>query len=123
MIPNTRALFVSDYLGGMDEVELALTKAADRGIRGVLLQVLDPAEEGFPFKGRTIFQSMGGTLEHETLKASDLRDRYLARLADRKDRLQALSRATGWQYLLHHTDASAQSALLTIYQALDRGTA
>ena len=123
MIPNARALFVSDYLGDMDQVELALTKAADRGIRGVLLQVLDPSEESFPFKGRTIFQSVGGTVEHETLKANDLRDRYLTRLAERKDRLDHLSRATGWQYLIHHTDNSAQSALLTIYQALDRGTA
>jgi uncharacterized protein (DUF58 family) len=123
MIPHARALFISDFLGDMDEVELALTKAADRGIRGLLLQVLDPAEESFPFQGRTIFQSVGGTVEHETLKAGDLRSRYLTRLAERKDRLSALCRATGWQYQLHHTDQSAQSALLTIYQAFDRGTA
>ena len=122
MIPNARALFVSDYLGDLSEVELALTKAADRGIRGVVLQVLDPSEEAFPFQGRTIFQSIGGTVEHETLKAGDLRERYLTRLAERKDRLTHLCRATGWQYLLHHTDASAQSALLQIYQSLDRGT-
>ena len=63
-----------------------------------------------------------GTVEHETLKAGDLRERYLTRLAERKDRLTHLCRATGWQYLLHHTDASAQSALLQIYQSLDRGT-
>lgn len=122
MIPNSRALFVSDFLGDVAQVELALTKAADRGIRGVIVQVLDPSEESFPFKGRTIFQSVGGTIEHETLKANDLRGRYLARLAERKDHLDRLCRATGWQYLLHHTDQSAQSALLTIYQALDRGT-
>ncbi|MGI3169534.1 DUF58 domain-containing protein [Pseudooceanicola sp. C21-150M6] len=122
MIPNARALFVSDFLGDLKEVELGLTKAADRGMRGILLQVLDPSEEAFPFKGRTIFQSVGGTLSHETLKASDLRDRYLQRLAERKDRLLTLCQATGWQYLLHHTDASAQTALLQVYQALDRGT-
>ncbi|WP_136636329.1 DUF58 domain-containing protein [Pseudooceanicola onchidii] len=122
MIPNARALFISDFFGRLDEVELALTKAADRGVRGVLLQVLDPSEESFPFKGRTVFQSIGGTVEHETLKAGDLRDRYLTRLAERKDRLDHLCRATGWQFHTHHTDRSAQSALLTIYAALDRGT-
>jgi uncharacterized protein (DUF58 family) len=122
MIPNARALFLSDFLGRIDEVELALTKAADRGVRGVLLMVLDPSEETFPFQGRTIFQSVGGTIEHETLKAGDLRDRYLTRLAERKDRLDRLCRAAGWQFHVHHTDASAQSALLTIYSALDRGT-
>ena len=122
LIPNARALFISDFLGDMDQLDLALTKAADRGIRGLLLQVLDPSEETFPFRGRTLFQSVGGTLEHETLKADDLRDRYLTRLAERKDRLDQLCRVTGWQYQLHHTDASAQSALLTIYAALDRGS-
>jgi uncharacterized protein (DUF58 family) len=121
MIPSARALFISDFLGDIDEVKLALTKAADRGVRGVLLHVLDPSEEEFPFKGRTIFESMGGTLSHETLKANELRGRYLERLAARKAELQALCTLTGWQYGQHHTSASAQSALLWLYRALDTG--
>ncbi|MFC3613305.1 DUF58 domain-containing protein [Lutimaribacter marinistellae] len=121
MIPHARAVFISDFLGAMEEVRLALTKAADRGVRGVLLQVLDPGEEAFPFHGRTIFQSVGGTMRHETLKAGDLKDRYVARLAERKAELQALCRATGWQYGTHHTGDSAQSALLWLYRALDGG--
>ena len=122
MIPSARALFISDFLGDLDEVKLALTKAADRGVRGVLLHVLDPSEEQFPFRGRTVFESIGGTLEHETLKANDLRDRYLERLGSRKQDLQHLCSITGWSYGIHHTDASAQSALLWIYRALDTGS-
>ncbi|MEX0327163.1 MAG: DUF58 domain-containing protein [Ruegeria sp.] len=122
MIPHARAVFISDFLGPLDEVELALTKAADRGVRGVLLQVLDPSEESFPYSGRTIFESVGGTTRHETLKAGDLRDRYLDRLARRKDALTHLCRATGWQLGLHHTLESPQSALLWLYRALDGGT-
>ncbi|MEO0939469.1 MAG: DUF58 domain-containing protein [Pseudomonadota bacterium] len=121
MIPHARAVFVSDFLGDITEVKLALTKAADRGVRGVVMQVLDPAEEAFPFRGRTIFESVGGTLEHETLKANDLRDRYLARLAERKDALRNLCAVTGWQYGQHHTDASAQSALLWLFRAVGGG--
>ena len=121
MIPSARALFISDFMGDAGEVRLALTKAADRGVRGVLLHVLDPSEEAFPFKGRTVFESVGGTLSHETLKANDLRDRYLERLADRKAELQHLCAVTGWQYGMHHTDASAQTALLWLYRALDTG--
>jgi len=121
MIPHARAVFISDFLGEMQEVELALTKAADRGVRGVLLQLLDPAEEEFPFQGRTIFESVGGTLRHETLKAGDLRARYLDRLAERRDRLDRLCRVTGWQFGTHHTGESAQSALLWLYRALDGG--
>ncbi len=56
---------------------------------------------------------------HETLKANDLKSRYLERLAERKSELQRLCAVTGWHYGLHHTSASAQSALLWLYSALD----
>lgn len=120
MPPHSRALFVSDFMGDIASVEAQLTRAADRGVRGVLFQILDPQEEAFPFDGRTIFESMGKTITHETLKAGDLRDRYLDRLAERKAKLADLARATGWQYSCHHTGDSAQSALLWLYGALER---
>jgi len=121
MLPHARAMFVSDFLADLGPVEAALTKAADRGVRGVLLQVLDPTEEAFPFQGRTIFESVGRSMAHETLKAGDLRSRYLDRLAERKAKLEHLCRVTGWQYSCHHTNTSAQSALLWVYRAMDGG--
>ncbi|MCL3881465.1 DUF58 domain-containing protein [Marivita sp. GX14005] len=121
MVAQSRSIFLSDFLGDPAPVEQALTDAADRGVRGVLVQVLDPSEESFPFDGRTIFESIGGGLRHETLKAGDLRIRYLDRLTKRKERLERLARLTGWQYMCHHTDSSAQSALLWIYRAMDGG--
>jgi uncharacterized protein (DUF58 family) len=120
LVPQGRAIFLSDFMGDPARVEAALTRAADRGVRGVLVQVLDPQEEAFPFDGRTIFESMGGALRHETLRAADLRGRYVARLAERKDRLQALARATGWQFTCHHTDTPAAAPLLWLYRALER---
>ncbi|GAA6193277.1 DUF58 domain-containing protein [Phaeobacter gallaeciensis] len=121
LIPHARAVFISDFLGDLTEVETALTKAADRGIRGVIMQVLDPSEEAFPFQGRTVFESVGGTLRHETLKAGDLRTRYLERLAERRDHLQRICNATGWMFGRHDTGHSAQTALVWLYQALERG--
>lgn len=121
MVAHGRAVFLSDFLGDLTGVEQAMARASDKGVRGALVQVLDPAEESFPFDGRTIFESMGGTLRHETLRAGDLKVRYLARLAERKDRLAALGRASGWHYLTHHTGESAQAALLWLYRAVERG--
>jgi uncharacterized protein (DUF58 family) len=119
MMPRSRALFVSDFLGDPAPVTAALTKAADRGVKGAILQVLDPQEEAFPFDGRTVFESMGGSLRHETLKAGDLRGRYLERLAMRKAMLAELCRTTGWQYHCHHTASSASAALLWLYGAME----
>ena len=121
MMAHGRAVFVSDFLGDLAPVEAALARAADQGVRGVLVQVLDPDEEEFPYDGRVIFQSVGGTLRHETQQAGDLRGRYLARLADRKDRLAVLARLAGWHFTTHHTGQGAQAALLYVYQALEGG--
>ncbi|UYV37579.1 DUF58 domain-containing protein [Rhodobacteraceae bacterium D3-12] len=121
--PHARAIFVSDFFSDISNIVTALTKASDRGVQGVLVQVLDPSEEAFPYRGRTIFQSVGGSLSHETLKAGDLRQRYLERLASRKDELTSLCAASGWRYHCHHTNESATAALLWLYRALEGGTA
>ncbi|MBP9184106.1 MAG: DUF58 domain-containing protein [Fuscovulum sp.] len=121
MVGHGRGVFLSDFLGDLAGIEAGLARAADRGVKGVLIQILDPAEEDFPFDGRTIFESMGGTLRHETQRAGDLRARYLARLAERKDRLAQLSRAVGWHFTTHHTGTPAQAALLWAYLALEGG--
>jgi uncharacterized protein (DUF58 family) len=121
MVSHGRGVFLSDFLGDLAGIEAGLARAADRGVKGVLIQVLDPAEEEFPFDGRTIFESMGGTMRHETQQAGELRTRYLARLAERKDRLAQLARAVGWHFTTHHTGAPAQSALLWAYLALEGG--
>ncbi len=123
IIPHGRAVVISDFLGDLEPVQSALTAMADKGVQGILVQVLDPSEEVFPFHGRTRFQSIGGSLSHETLKADALRPRYLQRLAARKAALNDLTRLTGWRYLCHHTDDSAQSALLWLWRALDGGGA
>ena len=120
-LPMSRGVMLSDFLGDLDAVERALAEASERGVSGVLMQLLDPVEEAFPFDGRTIFESMGGLLRHETRKAGDLRDRYIDRLAARKDRLAALARAAGWQYEVHHTDAPPAQALLWLWHAMGRG--
>lgn len=119
--PHARGLLLSDFLGDPAPVRAALGAAAGRGVTGVLLQVLDPDEEAFPYEGRVIFESMGGSLRHETRAAGDLRARYRDRLAERRDLLAGLAAAAGWQFGTHHTGQPATSALLWLYAALERG--
>ena len=117
---GARAVFLSDFLGPVDEARRALTAAADRGVRGVLCQILDPEEEAFPYDGRTVFTSMTGAIRFETLKAGTLRDDYVARLRARRAELRDLARRTGWTVVTHHTDRPAASALLPLWARLAR---
>jgi len=117
---GARAVFLSDFLGDPDPLIDALTAAADRGVRGVLVQVLDPEEEAFPYDGRTVFTSMSGAVRFETLKAGRLREDYLERLANRRAALKDLCARTGWAFQLHHTDHRASTALLPLHMRLGK---
>jgi MoxR-like ATPase len=117
---GARAVYLSDFLGPLEPVTEALGAAADRGVQGVLVQILDPEEEAFPYDGRTVFESMSGAVRFETLKAGRLKEDYLARLTARRAALRDLCARTGWRYRLHHTDASPEAALLALYMQLDR---
>jgi MoxR-like ATPase len=116
----SRAVFFSDFLGDPAAIESVLGRAADREVRGALVQVLDPDEEAFPYDGRTVFESMTGAIRFETLKARSLREDYLARLAERKALLQEMCRRTGWRYHLHHTGDAAEPTLLWLYRAIEK---
>ncbi|MBY8975369.1 DUF58 domain-containing protein [Rhodobacteraceae bacterium NNCM2] len=113
-----RVVFFSDFMGPEEKVVPSLTEAAGQGISGILVQILDPAEETFPFAGRTRFESMGREIRYETDQAISLREAYIDRLARRRDALAALARRVGWHLILHRTDESPRKALLALHGIL-----
>ena len=113
-----RSVFFSDFLGPEDQVFSALTAQAERAGTGCLVHVLDETEEGFPFDGRVIFESMGGGLSFETHRAKGLQAEYRDRLVQRCDALEGFARKAGWQYLKHRTSDSPRTALLWLFMAI-----
>jgi len=118
MKQGQKAVFISDFLGDWDQISDGLSYAANQNVDGYLLQVLDPVEEDFPYRGRTVLLSMNRVHKFETLRAQSLRDEYREKLAERQDALQRLARITGWQYCCHLTNAPAITPLMWLYRAL-----
>ena len=118
MARGGRAVFFSDFLGDLAAFEPAFAHAADQGVRGCLVQVLDETEETFPFDGRMIFQSMGRSSEFETQRARALHEAYVGRLAERRAKLTEYARHLGWRAYFHDTTAPPRKALLWIYMAV-----
>ncbi len=116
-----RAVFLSDFLGDLDGLAGPMAHAADQGVRGVVVQVLDESEEAFPFDGRLIFESMGGGSRFETQRARALRAAYRERLAERRAALAELAARFGWRMLPHRTSQSPRAALLWLYMAIGEG--
>lgn len=116
--PNHRLVILSDFLGDPAWVDALLSRASGIGVTGVLMQVLDPDEEAFPWSGAVLFRSLSGAILHDSRDAGGLRDAYLARLSERRDWLRRRATGAGWQFGHHSTGSSPAAALSWLYQVL-----
>lgn len=111
-------VLIGDFLSELDDIQRMIMGFAGHGVRGQMVQILDPAEESLPFAGRIRFAGFEG--EGETLlgRVESVRDSYRRRLTRHRDAIRALARQAGWGFILHHTDQPAQTALLPLYTAM-----
>lgn len=119
VLPRDAALvLVSDFLSPIEQLRPRVEHFAMRGIRGHLMQLLDPAEEDLPFEGRTRFEGIEDPLTLTVGRAEDLRESYRRALRAHRATLADLARHYGWSFAMHRTDRPPQSALLALYAGL-----
>ncbi len=116
--PNRRLVILSDVLTDPAWVQALRARAGALGVRGVLMQVLDPDEENFPYSGAVVFRSLSGRVRHDSRDAAGLRQAYLTRLAERRDWLRAQADGAGWHFGHHSTDHAPAVALGWLYRVL-----
>jgi len=112
------AVLIGDFLAPPESILQAARTLAARGIRGFMLQVLDPAEVEMPFEGRRRFLGMEDEGDLLVGKAESLRLGYLKRLAELQDELSTFARRANWYFSVHDTSGPAQPALLGLYTAI-----
>ncbi len=105
----------SDFLGDADLLEPCLQSIAAEGVRCHLVQVLDPAEESFPFEGHMEFVAPDGKTRLRSGRAESLQSEYLSRLQLLRARLQSLARRIDGTFLTHRTDQPPHSVLLALH--------
>ena len=121
VMPLPRAAHVvlfGDFLTPAEDIQRAVGGFSSYGVRGQIVQILDPAEESLPYRGRVRFAGMEGEAETIMGRVESVRDSYRERLLAHREAIRELARRAGWGYTLHHTDRPAQAALLPLYTAL-----
>jgi len=111
-------VLVSDWLDPLDKIEAMIRHYASVGVRGHLVQILDPAEEELPFDGHVKFEGLEAEGQHTIRRVEAVRAAYGARLAAQKEGLQRLARPADWTVHLHRTDRPPQTVLLSLYLAM-----
>ncbi|UXU73920.1 MULTISPECIES: DUF58 domain-containing protein [unclassified Paracoccus (in: a-proteobacteria)] len=117
--PGQRVVLFDDFLGDLQPVLDYLARAAALGVSGVMMQVLDPAEQDFPWSGAVLFSSASGALRHDTRDAAGLRAAYLARLGERRALLAQAAQTAGWHFGAHDSSQPAAQALLWLWSVLE----
>jgi uncharacterized protein (DUF58 family) len=116
-------VWFGDFLAPLAEIEASLRRLIQKGAHGRLVHIVDPAEEDFPFTGRTRFESADGGEARIFGRAESIAPAYRRRFAARCETLSDLARSLGWNYLKHRTDHSPKTALIALYADLYGGTA
>lgn len=117
---SAQLVFVSDFLSPLEEINKALRYYGESGQRGVLLQVLDPAEESLPYDGRVRFDGLEQEPSWLVSRVEAVRGDYARRLQAQRDGLRDICRALGWSCDFHRSDQPPQAALLRLYTTLSQ---
>jgi uncharacterized protein (DUF58 family) len=111
-------VLIGDFLSPLPAIEAVLRPYAERGLKGHLVQIHDPAEETLPFLGRIRFE--GPEKEGELLlsRTELVQDAYRERYRAHRDGLTSMVRAFGWTFAASNTEKPAEPTLLALYRQI-----
>lgn len=112
---NAQFVWFSDFLSPIADIERAFARLTRDAMGGHLVHIIDPAEEDFPYRGRTRFEEAAGRLSETLGRAETVGEAYRARFKAHAETVAAVARHQGWSYLAHRTDRSPQTALIALY--------
>lgn len=115
---HARIVLASDFLDPPETWGARLARLNASGASGILLRIIDPAEDDFPFTGRTRFAAPDDGARLLFGRAEDAREGYRTVWADHGAALAQMARKAGWTLLTHRTDRPTGTAVMALHQAL-----
>ncbi len=118
---SSRVILVSDFINPSTSFEKQARQLAQQGCKGSLIQILDPAEETFPFQGRIKFESIEGRDSQLLQRAEEIRIDYMNGLAEHRNYLNKIAKDIGWEFFNFSTETKAEVILkLVLYRLINQ---
>jgi len=111
-------VLIGDFLDDSDSIMARLGPLARRGLRGHVVEIADPAEETFPYTGRTEFTDPETGERLVAGRAETIREDYQRAYLARRHSLGESLRQLGWAFVTHRTDHLASEALVAVHTHL-----
>jgi uncharacterized protein (DUF58 family) len=106
---------VSDLWTPIEDIRKTLVQLSSTGAHGHVVQVVDPAEETFPFSGRVEFIEPEGGDSITAGRAEAWKADYDKRVARHRNEIRAETDKLGWSFAVHRTDRPATELLLALH--------
>jgi uncharacterized protein (DUF58 family) len=114
-------VLLSDLWSPIEDIRRTLTQLSSNGSQGHLVQIVDPAEETFPYSGRVEFIEPEGAGEITAGRAENWRADYEARLRRHRDEIRAAAAKLGWSFTIHRTDRPPNELLMALHARIGEG--
>jgi uncharacterized protein (DUF58 family) len=119
-VPSALAEIVvlSDLWSPISEIRSMLAGLSASGAHGALVQIVDPAEESFPYSGRIEFVEPEGGGVIIAGRAERWGGDYVARVALHRDEIRSETNKLDWLFSTHTTSRSAAELLLFLHSGM-----
>jgi uncharacterized protein (DUF58 family) len=108
-------VMISDFWSPIADVRRTLAQLSGTGAHGHTVQVVDPAEETFPYNGRVEFIEPEGAGSITAGRAETWKADYETRVAAHRSAIRAETDKLGWSFAIHRTDRPATELLLALH--------
>ena len=116
--PLSEIVMLSDLWSPIAEVRATIAQLSATGAHGHVVQIVDPAEESFPYSGRVEFIEPEGAGSVTAGRAETWRNDYQNIVARHRADIRAETNLRGWSFAIHRTDRPASELLLVLHSRM-----
>ncbi|MDE2063759.1 MAG: DUF58 domain-containing protein [Bradyrhizobium sp.] len=116
--PLSEVVVLSDFWSSIADIRTMLAGLSASGAHGTLIQIVDPAEETFPYSGRVEFVEPENGNVILAGRAESWANDYVARLALHREQIRIETGKLGWLFSTHTTSRSAAELLLFLHSGM-----
>jgi len=109
---------ISDFWAPTADIVKTMARLGSNGSHGHVLQIVDPAEETFPYSGRVEFIESEGAGSITAGRAEAWKKDYERLVADHRAAIREQANKLGWSVGIHRTDRPATEILLALHARL-----
>lgn len=108
-------VLLGDFWSPTEEIVKLISRLSGSGAGGHIVQIVDPAEESFPYSGRIEFEEPEGGGKITVGRAEAWAAEYAEKVALHRAAIRAEAARRAWSFAIHRSDRPVSEILLALH--------